>query len=281
MACGAAALWGTWPLYVRGQAVNGVSLAFLTLATMALPAPFVFRRAALADTGATMALVVVGVADAANVVLYFSALERGPVVVATLTHYLAPLLVAVFAPWLTDEPRARRPLWAAPVVLLGLALVLSHANTSATSTWGRTAVLGAGSALFYAALIIASRRAARAYAPGAIVALHAVLSALGLAIVFGAEVLPVPGRALWGAVFGAAVNGLLAGLLFNRALVRIGAQLTGVLTYLEPLTAALVGVLFFGEPFGALSLGGTALVLVAGAWVAWEEGPSGPSTSGS
>ena len=274
MACVAATLWGTWPLYVRGQGVTGVSLAFLTLATMALPAPFVFRRAALADIGATIALVIVGLADAANVVLYFTALERGPIVVATLTHYLAPLLVALFTPWVLDEPRSRRALLAAPLVLLGLGMVLSNASTSTSTgtraSWGTTAALGGGSALFYATLVIASRRAGRSYAPAAIMSLHSVVSAVGLAVVFGREVLPTPSSAVWGTMLGACVNGLFAGLMFNRALIRIGAQLTSVLTYLEPLTAALVGVLVFAEPAGALTLAGSGLVLGIGAWAARE-----------
>lgn len=271
MACIAATLWGTWPLYVHGQAVSGVSLAFLTLATMALPAPFVFRRAAIADTGATIALLIVALADAANVVLYFSALERGPVVVATLTHYLAPLLVALAAPGILGEERSPRALVAAPLVLLGLGLVLSSASIGATAPWGTTALLGGASALFYATLVIASRRAGRAYAPAAVMSLHSLVSAVGLAIAFGPQVLPPISSALWGTALGTVVNGLFAGLLFNLALRRIGAQLTGVVTYLEPLTAALLGVLVFSEPAGAMTLAGTGLVLGVGAWAARDK----------
>jgi drug/metabolite transporter (DMT)-like permease len=72
----AATLWGTWPLYTRAGGPTGVGIGFLALVMMALPAPFVFRRAAFADRGAVIALVIIGLADAANMVLYFSALER-------------------------------------------------------------------------------------------------------------------------------------------------------------------------------------------------------------
>jgi drug/metabolite transporter (DMT)-like permease len=273
MACLAATLWGTWPLYAHAGTIDGLPLAFLTMLAMALPAPFVLRRAQLADRGATVALIVVGLADATNAVLYFSALARGPVVVATLTHYLAPLLVALVAPLLLTEPRSKRALLAAPVVLAGLGLVLARASTD--GDWVTTALLGAGSAVFYATLVIASRKAARAYPPLALTSVHAVVSVAALLVVFGARALPTPSPALAVTALGCLVNGLLAAVLFNVALQRIGAQLTGVLTYLEPLTASLVGVVAFHEPAGLNTLLGTLTVLAAGAWVALERPRAG------
>ena len=71
-------------------------------------------------------------------------------------------------------------------------------------------------------------------------------------------------------LFGCLVNGLLAAVLFNQALVRIGAQLTGVLTYLEPLVASLVGIVAFHEGAGPLTFLGAGLVLATGVWVALE-----------
>ena len=69
----------------------------------ALPAPFAFRWSAFADRGAVIALVIVGIADAGNMLLYFLALDRGPIVVAVLSHYLAPTLVALAAPLVLAE----------------------------------------------------------------------------------------------------------------------------------------------------------------------------------
>lgn len=263
----AASLWGTWPLYTRAGGPAGVSLGFLALVVMALPAPFVFRRAAFVDRGAVWALALVGLADAANMVLYFSALERGPIVVAVLSHYLAPTLVALAAPALLGDRGSPRALWASPVVLLGLGLALNQG--SAITGWGTTAALGAGSAVFYAAVVLGSRRAARTFSPVAVMALHAAISALLLAVVFGREVLPtVADRPLAIVLFGCLVNGLLAAWLFNLSLQRIEAQLVGLFTYLEPLTAAVLGVLVLDDPFGFASAAGLLLVVTAGGWAA-------------
>ena len=65
------------------------------------------RRGFLAGTGA---LALHGLFDAANAALFFGAVQRGPVAVAVLTHYLAPLLIALAAPWLLRERRSTRAL---------------------------------------------------------------------------------------------------------------------------------------------------------------------------
>lgn len=263
----AASLWGTWPLYTRAGGPTGVSIGFLALVMMALPAPFVFRRAAFADRGAAIALVLIGLADAGNMLLYFQALERGPIVVAVLSHYLAPTLVAICAPFVLDERGSPRALWASPVVLLGLGLVLSHGST--TAGWATTAGLGAGSAVFYAVVVLGSRRATRSFTPIAVMALHSAISALVMVLLFGRTVIPtVADRGLAIVMFGCLVNGLFAAWLFNLSLQRIEAQLVGLFTYLEPLTAALLGVAVLGEPFGFTSAAGLVLVVLAGAWAA-------------
>ncbi len=274
----AAISWGTWPLYTREGAPPGLVVGFLTLTVMALPAPFVFRRAAFADRGAVGALVLAGLADAGNVALYFPALAGGPTVVAVLTHYLAPTLVALAAP-LVHEPRSRRALLASPMILLGLTLVLGDSPGDARG-WLRTALFGAGSAVFYALNVLGSRRAQRTFSAGAVTSLHAVVGAATLLLCFGREALPVRADAgTWWVLFGALVNGLGGALLFNHALRRLGAQRVGVITYLEPLTAALIGVLWLGQPFTPLMALGGGLVLVAGAWAAAEPALSGRDSS--
>lgn len=264
----AASSWGTWPLYTRGTALSGLTIGLLTMAVMSLPAPFVFRRDAFRDRGAVWWLAVVGLADAANVVLYFSALSRGPVVVAVLTHYLAPALVALTAPLLIAEPRSRRSLIATPLVLGGLALVLSSSGPGGADL--TTAALGAGSAVFYALVVLGSRRAGRTFSPLAVTSLHAVVSAVALLLVFGWEALPTSTEGVAPVLFAATVNGLIAAFLFNRALGLIGAQLVGVFTYLEPLVAALLGVFLFHETATPLTVAGVAIIVGVGAWAAAE-----------
>ncbi len=266
MVAAAAVLWGGWSLVLRPSGLAAPQSSLVVLLVLALPAPFVLRRARLRDRGAAMALVLLGLADAGNVVLYFAAIHRGPIAVAVLTHYLAPVLVALTAPWL-GEPRSPRALWAAPFSLLGLGLLVWRPGEETPAV---TAALGAGSAVFYAAVVFAARRAGRSWPPVAVTALHAVISAAVLLLLFGREALPPAGPAALRVAAGALVCGIAASLLFYGGLSRVASSVAGALTYLEPLSAAGVGALAFGERLGGSALWGAALIVACGVWVAFE-----------
>lgn len=277
-----AILWGCWSLFLRPAGLSGPQSAFVSLAVMSLPLPFVLRGAPLRDRRATGALVLHGLFDAANAALFFSAVQRGPVAVAVLTHYLAPLLIALAAPWLLREQRSTRALLGAPLTLLGLALLLGADRGGLADV--RTALLGAGSALFFMANVLAAKQAARAYSPLAVTVLHSPLAALALLLAFGPDALPpvLEGRLLWVAG-GAVLCGLVANTLFNTGLRHVPATAASALTYLEPLTAALLGLVVFGEATGPWGWVGGALVLGCGAWVASEPRaptPPAPLTTG-
>ena len=69
---------------------------------------------------------------------------------------------------------------------------------------------------------------------------------------------------------GAALLGLGGSVLFYTGLRRISSQVAGALTYLEPLTATLLGWLVFSERLDALALAGAAIVLGCGVAVAFD-----------
>ena len=267
MVAAGATLWGLWPLFLRQAGLSGPQNALLALATMALPTPFLMRRESLKDRRATLALVIMGVADAINVALFFAAVERGPVAIAVLTHYLAPLLVALTAPWVIGERRSARALIGAPLTSLGLALLIWKPGEGFS---GWTAVLGGSSAIFFAISVFGAKQAARAWSPLGVTSVHAAVSVSTLLLFFGREALPplaVP--ALW--VFaGGVLGGLVGNILFNTGLRRIPTAAAGALTYLEPLTATLTGWVFLGEALGTWALLGGVLVLAVGVWVATE-----------
>lgn len=264
----AAVLWGCWSLFLRPAGLSGAAVALVLFGVMAVPAAFTTRRPLVRDRRSAAALLILGLCDAGNAVLYFEALRRGPIAVAVLTHYLAPLLVALLAPLLLGERRSPRALLAAPVSLAGLALVIYQPGSGFPLI---TALLGTGSAVFYAANVLASKEAARAYSPIEVTALHAIVSAAVLLLLFRTEAIPAapPAQLAW-VLAGTLLCGLFANTLFVTGLKRVPSAAAGALTYLEPLTAAVVGVAVFLEPIGPWGVLGGVAVLVAGAWVAMQ-----------
>lgn len=276
MVAAGAILWGCWSFFLRPAGLPSAQNAFLALFVMSLPAPFLLRREALRNRRATLALVVVGLADAGNTALFFAAVQRGPLAVAVLTHYLAPLLLALVAPWVLKERRSPRAFIGIPVTLVGLALLIG-ALQGGLSGW--TAVLGGASALFFATITLGSKVATRAYSPLAVTALHAPIALVALLLVFGGSAIPPAlDASVLRVLAGGAVCGLLGTVLFNSGLRRVPTASAGALSYLEPLTASIVGWVVFREALGPWGLLGGALVLAAGAWVAAEpRAPEVPS----
>jgi drug/metabolite transporter (DMT)-like permease len=262
-----ATLWGGWALVVRPSGLPAVQVALVSMMVMAAPLPFVVRAAPFRDRRAVAALLLLGLADAGSVGLLFAALERGPVAVAVLTHYLAPILVTLAGPLLLGEPGSRRARLAAPASLLGLALLVWRPGEGGVLV---TAALGATSAVFYAVFVFAARGAGRAFSPPALVSLHALVSGGVLLLLFGGAAIPAPGPGALHAVIGSVVCGSLGTMLFFKGVTMVPSAVTGAIAYLEPLTAALLGWVVFGEAVDAMGLAGAALMLASGVAMATE-----------
>ena len=276
-----AAGWGTWALFLRGHGLPPAWQSVMILSVIVLAWMPAAVRASLARTArsrlAWMLLGGAAVTDAGNYLCYFGALDRGPIALAVLTHYLAPVVVAVLAPVLLREALTRRTAIALGVSLVGLALlVLGEGGLAAAS--GRTAALGAGSAVFYGLNTLLTKKLLDDFAASELLAYHCLLSA-GLVARFAGGP-PAPSAFLWSPLLGALLLGAVGAALFYAGLAAIPAQRAAVLTYLEPLVAALVGFLAFAEPLGKAGLAGGALIVVGGAAVALAGSPPGRSARG-
>jgi len=258
----AAALWGAWGLVLDAARVPAPQAACLALFTIALGgAPFLPRRIPRGRLDWTL-LGAIGVCDAANILLFFEALRRGPIGVAVLSHYLAPILVALASPLLLRARPSATTIVALPVSLLGLVLLLGP-DALALGAAGTTAALGAGSAVFYAANVVLSKGLAKRLLPAEILVWHVIVSAaLLVPFALGGPVPSLRGAAL--VVGGSVMAGVVGGLLFLWGLARIPAARAGVLSYLEPVVGVALGAIVLGEHTAAWGPLGVLLVLGAG-----------------
>ena len=263
---GAAAVWGLWGLVVRQAGIGGPLAACIVMFAMAtFTAPLLPRRI---PRGWAMwtPLLATAVTDAGNALLYFDALARGPVPIAVLSHYLAPVLVAVFAPWLVGQAPGRAVWLALAASVAGLLLLLGGDVWQLDSAVAATAALGAGSAVFYALQTLFQKRAGDLLTAAELLVWHAWLSGL-LLLPFA---LQQPAPAWQGVAWlcgGAFVGGTLGGTVFLWGLRRVPATTAGVLTYVEPLVGVAAGVLVLGETLPAWAPLGAVLILGAGVWV--------------
>jgi drug/metabolite transporter (DMT)-like permease len=263
---GAAASWGLWSLFLRPAALPSATfgaVVFLVMAVVTLPAALV-APPAVWNRRVWMLLAANGLCDATNVLTFFAAMKQTTVAVAVLTHYLAPVLVALLAP-VVDRERVRGAVPAALIAVAGLALVLEpwrgHADLLGAG-------LGAASAVAYAGNVFAVRRLVPLIGAPRAISYHSFV-ALALMAPFAIATGVVPGlRSLAWVASGAVVLGAIAGVLYVRGLAVIGSSRAAMLTYVEPVVAVAVGALAWGEPIGQFAVAGVALVVASGVWVA-------------
>jgi drug/metabolite transporter (DMT)-like permease len=266
--------WGLWPLVLsHAPMAPELQSAIVMLVITVVSAPLVFvlkdRVRAPAGLRAWLGIVWLGIADSANVGLFFAAYQRTSVAIAVLTHYLTPIFVALAAPLALGERLGRRTVVAVAIAFSGLVLLLEpwRADVSRSDLLG--AALGAGSALFYASNVIMNKRLAPVFSGSELMFFHGLVGVplLWAFVLYGAcararALSAVPTSALGAVVGGSVVLGALGGLLFVWGLRRVAASHASILTLLEPLVAVTTATIFLGQRIGPVPLGGGALILV-------------------
>lgn len=272
----AASLWGTWSIFLRWSGLPGLTSAAVLMTVLAfagLPAQWRHRKRVRPRTVWPWMLLF-GVLDSGNTGFFFLAIASGPVAIATLSHYLAPVLTPLTAYLLLRERPTSRTYVAAVIGLAGLALLLwPSPGVAGARVLAVTAALGAASAVFYATLVPLGKKLAPFFSPLEVQGIHSYVSAALLWLV-AAHTVPAP-LAILKLLVGACLCGVIAGALLYDGIRYIPAGTAAVLTYLEPVVATAVGALVFHEAVGPTALLGAALVLGGGVYLAAERRESG------
>jgi drug/metabolite transporter (DMT)-like permease len=250
------------PPALQGAIVMGM----LTLAS----GPMIRRdrvpvRATRAQWGLIGCLVV---ADSMNIGLFFAAYQRTTVAIAVLTHYLTPIFVALAAPLVLGERARLRTFVAVAIAFAGLVLLLQpwHERFGHDDLVG--ALLGGGSAVFYATNVIISKRLAPAFSGAEMSFFHGIIATpLLFATVSAEDWRATSTSALVIVLLGAIGPGAASGLFFLWGLRRIVASHASVLTLLEPFVAVILAAAVLHEPLGAAPIVGAIAILGGAALV--------------
>lgn len=280
LVAGAACLWGMWSLCFRAvERIAPVSAAVETLFVfvfmLAFLAPFAWRSRGTGRTRRAWALVLgLGVVDGINVLCFFSALQHTTVALAVLTHYIAPILVALAAPLVVGERYRVRTFVALALAIAGLVLLLQPWAVSPASLFGPA--LGALSAVFFAGTVLIAKVLGNERVRFSTMELAFLPKAPAIAVLLVAvvtqgnagAVLEVSSAQLALLFGGALAFGTIPLVMFYAGLAHIPVSQASVLTLCEPLVAVLVGALAFHELPGPLALFGALLVVTGAAVIA-------------
>ena len=273
----AAVLWGTVGVATRGlygiSATNALTIGFFRLA-LAVPVLWLacwltLGRAMFRVTRRDALLfAVTGVLAAIYQVCLFSAIQFiGVSIAVVITLCTAPVFVALASIRLFGEPLTRWTLLALGCALTGT-LLLSGGGVGLNVTAGATIIgvlLALGSGLGYSGMALIGRGIAARYHPlqpitfaftvGALVLLPFALAQglvvryppLGWVLLLHLGLLPTA----------------LGYVLFYFGMRSVSATMASVISLLEPVTAALLAWLLFGEKLGLIGLLGALLLLAA------------------
>ena len=287
LVAGAASLWGMWSLCFRNaerlslSPLSGATeslVVFAAIGTMLAPLAWRTRTRGRSRRAWTL-LMLLGVVDGFNALCFFSALQHTTVALAVLTHYLAPLIVALAAPLFVGERWRARTFIALAVSLAGLVMLLQPWSMARSTVSLVGPLLGATSAIFFAGTVLIAKmigdEGARAgarfsiYEIGALPKVPAcVVLAVAAVVQGGPSALTVNAPALGLLIAGSLVFGAVPLVMFYVGLARTPVSQASVLTLCEPLVAVLVGVVAWHEVPGAIALVGGALVLAGAGAIA-------------
>lgn len=187
--------------------------------------------------------------------LYFSCQEYCSLAVAGILLYTAPTFVVITSAILWKEPITRRKLAALAAAFLGCSFVSGIWSGGASVTL-QGFLLGLGSGFFYAMYSIFGRYALARCQPMTVTFYTFVFAGLGSLFLTSpvrvVSVLAGDSRLAWLALGLVAVSTVLPYLLYTKGLVHVESGKAAIMASMEPVVAALAGVLAFGEP---MSLG--------------------------
>lgn len=258
---------GKW-LVLAGVPVLMVSWVRYAVHTALMTAVVLPRRGtAIFQTRSLARQLVRGFLMIATTVLFFSVLARLPLAEATAINFMAPLFVMAMAPWLLGEPH-RLHRWLG--VLLGFAGMLVVVRPGSQLDPVGVA-LGLLTAFTFALFQISTRRVAHDdplttnYYGGLF-----GTAALTLALPWF-WVTPELSAWEWMLLLSTGLTGFVGHWLQAAAYSKSPASLLAPFSYMQIISAAILGWLVFGQVPGQTTALGIALICLAGVGVALTE----------
>jgi drug/metabolite transporter (DMT)-like permease len=251
-------------LVVLRMALAGIVLGALFLKTGGI--------AEVRRSGYFRRMVIVGFVVALELMFFFASIRLANVTVGISLEYMAPVFVALLAPWVLRTRRQAIDMVAVAVAVGGMALLVLPGlmlGEGRTSIPGIVCGLLAGLMFASAMMLIKS------------MGQDVRGSTFALFFCFGSVVLLTP-LAVWQTVAGhyqltwtdtwiVIVSGLvytaLCFSLFTDGIRYVRVEHAGILGYIEPVTSPLWAFLLIGEKPPGTTLAGGALIVVAGVLV--------------
>lgn len=269
-------IFGTLAPFVRNIQVSSGELALYraVLAAVLVGGYLLLTRQKLSVSSVKKELLLLllsGAAMGVNWILLFEAYKYTTVSVATLSYYFAPVIVMVVCPLLFKEKLTAKQIICFVMSTAGLVLITGTAGGGSQDLLG--IAFGLGAAAFYATVMLLNK-----FIKG-VMGLHRTFIQFLAAIVVLMPYVAFTSGFTIGALSGAGWASLLVvGLvhtgitycMYFSALKELPGQKVAILSYIDPLVAVLVSVVWLHEGITASQVIGGLLIL---GFTLWSELP--------
>lgn len=256
----ALAIFASWGIYVREVPVSQQMILFFFNLVGAIALFFVvYQRKEFVGRKFFPMLLALTVVTILNDFLYFTAFRTTTIANAILTHYTAPIFVAVFAPLFLKENLEKITIVSIILSFAGLFLMVYSSGFDANIA-GIAA--GTGSGLFYGLMIIVYKKLTKdisVYTANFYRFLMSTIVLAPFAFVEGVQINFIPML-----VLGALLYYVFAASIHIEGVKRVKAQSAGVIGYVEPVFGAIYAFFFFSEVPSLLALFGGILIIFSG-----------------
>lgn len=213
----------------------------------------------------TMIFLALGGLYAATSLWLLMSYEFIPSGMATTIHFLYPLVVTLVMILFFREKCSLWLIVAAVLSVAGVALLSWGEEDSSATFRGISMVLV--TVVTYACYIVGVNKTRVVRMDSVVLTFYVLLSAATMFLVYAATTTGIERLPSFRLAGDALLLALLPTVVSNLALVlavkNIGSTMTAILGSMEPLTAILVGVFYFGETFGTLSAAGLCVIVTA------------------
>ncbi len=193
-----------------------------------------------------------------NTFTYFYAFQNTTIANAVLTHYTAPIIVALLAPIFLREIITKRIIFIILLASSGLWIMLD--GFSLEEPLGAGIIAGLISGFAYAVIVILLRKYSQQF--------HPLVLAFFINLYIGIFLLPFvkefPLKAIWIFLVMGIVHSTIAPILYYKGLQKVTANKAAILGYLEPVCAIIFSIIFFLEIPGINTIFGGLLIIFSG-----------------
>lgn len=278
------ATFGLIPLFTISLMALGVGsptilfYRFLLAAVVMAVVMLFTRRAFRLPLDQMVVVAILAILYATTAILLVESYKCIPSGIATTIHFLYPLAVTLAMAWLFKERISYIIYIAAVVSLLGVALLAWGSHAEGDFKRGVTYALV--TVVTYAAYIVGIMRSRASRVDSIVLTFYVLAFGALLFLLYALATEGIEPLHAWDSWRDVIMLALLCTVVSDYTLIlaikRIGSTRTSILGSMEPLTAVVVGVVYFGERVDVVSMVGLVLIICAVVVVIVQNGAETP-----